>query len=103
MQDLEIAPRMSELVAAIQSSAAPIAKTDRIATGRISVEIRRDLDLRPEDDAALTQLIASRPYVGVFVSRAWLSGLFAEPPSGVEPQLVLFREGGVLRAVAPIA
>lgn len=96
-------PDMSEVAAALQSYAKPIAAADRVATGRISVEIRRDLDLRPEDDVALTGLIASRPDVGVFVSRAWLSGLFAEPPSGVEPQLVLFREGAVLRAVAPIA
>ena len=36
-------------------------------------------------EAAVDALIAARPHVGVFVSRAWLAGLFAEPPLGVEP------------------
>jgi CelD/BcsL family acetyltransferase involved in cellulose biosynthesis len=71
-------------------------------TGRIAVEIKRDLDLQPADAAAMDALIASRPHVGVFVSRAWLSGLFHEPPPGVEPLLVLLRDGDSLRGVVAI-
>ena len=71
-------------------------------TGRIAVEIRRDLDLHADDAAAMDSLIAARPHVGVFVTRAWLSGLFEEPPLGVEPLLVLFRDGDALRGFAPI-
>lgn len=73
------------------------------STARLVVELKPDLDLRPEDVAALDCLIDGRPDVGVFLSRAWLSGFFADPPAGVEPALVLFRESGHLRGVVPIA
>jgi CelD/BcsL family acetyltransferase involved in cellulose biosynthesis len=71
--------------------------------GRLTVELRSNLDLRPEDAAALDTLIEGRPQAGVFLSRAWLSGYFIEPPFGVEPSVVMLREGSVLRAVVPIA
>jgi CelD/BcsL family acetyltransferase involved in cellulose biosynthesis len=68
----------------------------------LSVELRRDLDLPAVDAAALDTLIDSRPETGVFLSRAWLSGFFAEPPAGFEPAVVLLRQGPALRALAPI-
>jgi CelD/BcsL family acetyltransferase involved in cellulose biosynthesis len=71
--------------------------------GPLTVELRRDLDLPPQDASALDALIDGRPQIGVFLSKAWLSGLFAEPPDGVEPSLAIVREGSTLRAVAPIA
>jgi CelD/BcsL family acetyltransferase involved in cellulose biosynthesis len=92
---------MSRL-AAIESGAVAADQAVAVATGRITVEIRRDLDLEPADAAAMDALNAARPHVGVFVSRAWLSGLFEEPPIGVEPMLVLFRDGNALRGLAPI-
>jgi CelD/BcsL family acetyltransferase involved in cellulose biosynthesis len=70
---------------------------------RVTIEVKRDLDLLPEDAAALDSLIASRPEVGVFLSRAWLSGFFVEPPRGFEPLLVLLRHGSDLCGIAPIA
>jgi CelD/BcsL family acetyltransferase involved in cellulose biosynthesis len=69
----------------------------------LTVEVRRDLDLRPEDAASLAGLLESRPSVAVFLSNAWLSGFFAEPPRGGDPALVLVREGSTLRAAVPIA
>lgn len=72
-------------------------------TVRPIVEIRYDLDLAAEDAAALDDLIDSHPHVGVFLSRAWLSGFFAEPPDGCDPALVVVRERGTLRGIVPIA
>ena len=69
----------------------------------LSVEVAGDLlDLRPQDALAYDELVASRPATGVFVSRPWLSGLFAEPPAGSEPMLVLLREAGTLRGAVPL-
>jgi CelD/BcsL family acetyltransferase involved in cellulose biosynthesis len=59
--------------------------------------------LSPEDVAAVDRLGDTRPHVGVFLSRAWLSGFFAEPPRGYEPSLLILREGGVLRGIVPLA
>jgi CelD/BcsL family acetyltransferase involved in cellulose biosynthesis len=70
---------------------------------RLTVELKRDLDLLPEDAAALNALVESRPEVGVFVSTAWLSGYFADPPDGSEPSLALLRQGRALRGVVPVA
>ncbi|HEY6359567.1 MAG TPA: GNAT family N-acetyltransferase [Vicinamibacterales bacterium] len=69
----------------------------------LSIEARRDLDLGLEDAVALEALVATRPYVGVFLSPAWLAGFLAEPPDGSEPLLLLMREGGTLRGMVPIA
>jgi len=85
------------------AASAPIDNSSGVGTGPISVEIKSDLGLTTADAAVFEGLIASRQDVGVFVSRSWLSGLFAEPPHGAEPMLVLLREGGTLRGVAPIA
>jgi CelD/BcsL family acetyltransferase involved in cellulose biosynthesis len=70
---------------------------------RLSIQERRDLDLGAEDVVALEALITTRPYVGVFLSKAWLSGFFAEPPDGAEPLLLLMRERGSLRGIVPLA
>ena len=88
--------------AAIERNTLPAVSPLAVGSGPISVEIKRDLDLQDADAAAHDALIESRPDVGVFVSRSWLSGLFAEPPNGVEPMLVLLREGETLRGVVPI-
>ena len=74
-----------------------------VATGPIAVEIRNDLRLSPEDAAGIDMLLAGRPHVGVFVSPAWLSGFFVEPPDGSDPALMLFRDRGTLCGVAAIA
>jgi CelD/BcsL family acetyltransferase involved in cellulose biosynthesis len=71
--------------------------------GRITVDVHRGLGLLPEDADALDALIESRPNVGVFLTRAWLSGYFAEPPLGCEPSILLFRDGNGLRGAAPLA
>jgi CelD/BcsL family acetyltransferase involved in cellulose biosynthesis len=68
----------------------------------LTVEVCRDLELRPQDAHAYDALVAGRPEAGVFLSRAWLSGLFAEPAAGSEPLLVLLREGATLRGAVPL-
>jgi CelD/BcsL family acetyltransferase involved in cellulose biosynthesis len=72
------------------------------ARATLSVDLQRDLRLHPGDATILEALIAARPHVGVFLSNAWLSGFFSEPPAG-SPALVLLRQAGVLRAVVPIS
>lgn len=69
----------------------------------LTVEVRRDVNVDAADAAVIEEVIGGRPHVAVFMSRAWLSGLFAEPPAGAAPALVLFRQDGVLRALVPIA
>lgn len=73
------------------------------SVGPLTVDVQSDLELNPQDDAALASLVSQRPEVGVFVSKPWLSGFFLQPPPATEPALVLLREGRTLRAVAPIA
>jgi CelD/BcsL family acetyltransferase involved in cellulose biosynthesis len=74
-----------------------------VGTGSaIAVEVRSNVDLAPEDLAALNALIDSRPDVGVFLTRAWLSGLLAEPVAGVQPIIVLFRSGAALKGIVPL-
>ena len=94
---------MSRMPAILDSGGPPIAASIPVARGPITVEIKKDLALTPGDAAAFETILASRPEVGVFLSRAWLSGLFNEPPPGVEPALMLLRDGDALRGVAPIA
>lgn len=94
---------VSRAAATVESGAERRSAEAATPPGRLTVEIKNDLDLRPEDALALDALIDSRPQVGVFVSRAWLSGFFVEPPDGCEPSLVLLRDGATLRGVVPIA
>jgi CelD/BcsL family acetyltransferase involved in cellulose biosynthesis len=100
---MEMEQGVSQLSATIEYSAEPRLAKAPTAPARLTVEIRNDFDLGPEDVAALEALIESRPQVGIFLSKAWLSGFFVEPPPGVEPFLLLFREGRDLCGVAPIA
>src|SRR5688572_16122527 len=95
-------PGVSRAPATLERAEPQPAKAPASA-GRLTVEVRGDLNLPSADTRALGALIDSRPHVGVFLSRAWLSGFFAEPPDGCEPQLVLLREGETLRGVVPIA
>jgi CelD/BcsL family acetyltransferase involved in cellulose biosynthesis len=94
---------VSQVSAAVSRHAEPPPSVSSTPAARLAVEVKRDLDLRSEDAASLAALLESRPSVAVFLSNAWLSGFFAEPPAGFEPSLVLFREGSTLRGVVPIA
>jgi CelD/BcsL family acetyltransferase involved in cellulose biosynthesis len=100
---MEMEQSVSRVPATIESCAEPRSAKAPTPSARLTVEIRSDFDLRPDDAAALDALIESRPQVGVFLSKAWLSGFFVEPPTGFEPFLVLLREGRDLRGVASIA
>ena len=73
------------------------------STARMTAECVGNLDLRSNDAAVLEMLIEGRPEVGVFLSKAWLSAYFSEPPAGCEPSLVLLRDGADLKGVVPIA
>jgi len=73
------------------------------ATSEWSVEVRDNLSLAAADAAAFDRLIDAHPHVAVFMSRAWLSGFFVEPPPDWHPALIVFREHGVLRGIVPIA
>jgi hypothetical protein len=74
-----------------------------MATDRLTVEVRRNIDLDPADGRALDAMIDSRPYVGLFVSPAWLHGFFAHPAAGDEMLILLFRQGAELRGVVPLS
>jgi CelD/BcsL family acetyltransferase involved in cellulose biosynthesis len=69
----------------------------------LTVEVGRTLDLPAQDAAAVDTLIAARPEVGVFVSRAWLSGFLGEPAQGAEGVRLLLREAGIVRGTAALA
>ena len=94
---------MSRAHAIVESAAEPRGAKPQTPSSRLIVEIRNDLGLRPEDAVALDTLINVRPEVGVFLSPAWLSGFFAEPPDAGEPSLLLVRDEYGLRGVLPIA
>jgi CelD/BcsL family acetyltransferase involved in cellulose biosynthesis len=88
-------------LATAYSTALPVA---RAATAdRLHVEIRHEASLDGADARALDALIEARPYVGVFLTPAWLSGFFAEPPPGTALSLLLFRQGATLRGTVPVA
>ena len=72
------------------------------AVNRLHVEVRTDMNLGEADAVALDAMIEHRPYVGVFVTPAWLAGFFAEPPVGATVSVLLFRQRGVLRALVPV-
>ena len=73
----------------------PVPRRPR-AAARSRWSSQRDLDLPPDDAAALDALIETPARTsGVFLSKAWLSGFFAEPPDGLRARrCVLLREGG---------
>lgn len=94
---------MSQLVAALDSTHAfpPVPRTTS-ALG-LDVEAQSHLQLRPDDEAALDALVDARPQVGLFVSKPWLSGFFADRDPAWEQALILLREGTALRAIVPVA
>lgn len=94
---------MSRSAAAVGCCAEPMPPQAPSADGRVTIDVQQRLDLQPADAAALDGLIKSRPHVGVFLSGAWLSSLFEDPPEGDEPMFVLLRDGQTLRGVAPMA
>jgi CelD/BcsL family acetyltransferase involved in cellulose biosynthesis len=69
----------------------------------LAVESVTTPELKPGDADALDVLALGLPHVAVFVSRAWLSGIFADPPAGVTPTLLLCRAGARLCGAVPIA
>jgi hypothetical protein len=72
-------------------------------TGGLTIEVRHDLELDHADVAALDTFIEERPDVGVFMSRAWLTGYLADPPRGADPLILLVREGASLKGIVAIA
>jgi CelD/BcsL family acetyltransferase involved in cellulose biosynthesis len=94
---------MSQLVAALDSSRAFSPPAPPVVSDGLEVELQAGLQLRPEDDATLDALVDAQPEVGVFVSKPWLSGFFAEREPGVEYAVLLLRSGGVLRGFVPLA
>jgi hypothetical protein len=82
------------------SSAAPARSRP---SGELTADHRAHLSWSPEDATSIELLIDSRPHVGVFLSAAWLSGFFAEPPAGYQPSVLMLREAGVLRGFVPLA
>jgi CelD/BcsL family acetyltransferase involved in cellulose biosynthesis len=69
----------------------------------LRIETRSDVNWSPADLAAIDAMLDERPHVAAFLTRAWLSGLIALPPRGFDPVVVVFREGGVLRGLVPLA
>ena len=68
----------------------------------LTVDVRSDVNFDDEDGAALDALIDARPDVGVFLSRAWLSGVIAGLPAGSQPAIVMLRADGALKGIAPL-
>lgn len=94
---------MSQLVASLDSTRAFPAVAPPLPAGILQVDVLRNLHLRPDDEAALDRLVEGHPQVGVFVSKPWLSGFFADPQAGADQAILLLRGDGVLRAIVPIA
>jgi CelD/BcsL family acetyltransferase involved in cellulose biosynthesis len=94
---------MTRIAVATQPYRAARSVVPALAEDRLTVDLQRDLELGIEDARAMDGMIEESPYAGAFVSRAWLSGFFAEPPDGAEPSLALLRQGGLLRGVVPLA
>jgi CelD/BcsL family acetyltransferase involved in cellulose biosynthesis len=69
----------------------------------LTIDVSRNLDLDGDDDAALGRMLVGRPEIAVFLSPAWLSGFFADPPAGAEPAFVTIRQGPLLRGAVPLA
>jgi CelD/BcsL family acetyltransferase involved in cellulose biosynthesis len=69
----------------------------------LTLEVRHDLDWAADDAAAIDALVEANPQVGVFLTNAWLSGFFDDPPPGFEPSIFVVREQGALRGLVPLA
>jgi CelD/BcsL family acetyltransferase involved in cellulose biosynthesis len=77
--------------------------TASAASSALTIEIRTSLLFSPEEQLAIDRMVAARPELAVFVSEPWLSGFFDEPPPGANPELVVFRQGHLIRGFVPIA
>jgi hypothetical protein len=71
--------------------------------GELTIEHRASLAWSPDEAASIEILADDRPHVGMFLSQAWLSGFFEEPPAGYEPSVLILREAGALRGFVPLA
>ena len=94
---------VSAAVAAVGCSPELLPERSSAVAGRITIDVQSGLDLSPADLDAFDSLIQSRPDLGVFLSRAWLTGLFEERPDRSDAMLLLLRDGKTLRGAAPIA
>ena len=94
---------MSQLVAALDSSRALWPGEQARSRGGLRAAFLPGLDLDAEDEAALDAMVDARPETGLFVSKPWLSGYFNEPDPRAEYGLLLLRDAGGLRGVAPLA
>ena len=95
---------MSQLVAALDSSRAFCPEPPPPPADGLRVEVLLDMHLRGEDETALEALVEARPEVGVFMSKPWLSGFFAEGERGVEHAVLLLRnEAMLLRGFVAVA
>lgn len=83
-------------------SAAPAREPARQTTA-LTLEWTSSLDFSPEDAAVVEVLINERPELGVFLSKAWLSGFFADPPDGFDVSLLKFREADALLGLIALA
>jgi CelD/BcsL family acetyltransferase involved in cellulose biosynthesis len=93
---------MSSAIAPVRPAVTERQRTSAASIGRLSVGSRRDVEWSPDDHASLDRLIELRPHLGLFLSRTWLSGFFADPPADEDLSIVEFREDGVLRGVIPL-
>jgi len=90
-----------QLVAAAEYRAAR-SVIPTMTTDRLTVEIRRHVDLEPHDARTLDAMMNGRPYVGAFLSPAWLNGFFTSPPPGADIFILLLRQGVELRGLVPL-
>jgi CelD/BcsL family acetyltransferase involved in cellulose biosynthesis len=77
-------------------------RTQSPRRGALTIELRASLAWSPDDAASVECLVDERPQVGVFLSHAWLSGAFAEPPAGCQLSMLILREAGALRGFVPL-
>jgi hypothetical protein len=94
---------MSQLVAALDSSHALWPGERTRSFGGLRASFVRDLAFDEEDAKTFDAMVDARPETGLFVSKPWLSGYFNEPCPGTEYGLLLLRDDGGLRGVAPLA
>ena len=85
------------------TTAPPAQRAGDDAAPQLDVQVRRDLQLSADDALAMDGLIASRPQAGLFLSRAWLTGFFEEPPDHAELSLLMLKQGTILRGIAALA
>jgi CelD/BcsL family acetyltransferase involved in cellulose biosynthesis len=83
--------------------AAPPRTAAPSAASALTVEIRTSLLFTVDEHVAVERMLSARPELAVFLSRHWLSGFFDDPPPGAEPEVVIIRQGHLIRGMVPIA